>query len=262
MDISNKIAETCNFLSSKTNHKPSIALVLGSGFGDLSLKDSVQFKFNDIPHFRVTGVEGHTGILEFGYLEQKSVLVLRGRLHLYEGYSADEVVYPVRVMAKFGIQNLILTNASGGINENVNRGDLVVITDHINLTGTSPLVGKKNKFLDLTNAYDPELRKKIKAIFKNVGIKYNEGIYCGLLGPNYETPAEIKFLKTIGADMVGMSTVLECIAAREAGLKVLGLSCISNLVPSTKLLTHEDVCAETKASFKNFDKLIREFINL
>lgn len=262
MDTKKKITETCKFLSSKAKYRPKIALVLGSGFGELGLKDSVSFKFKEIPYFQPASVEGHKGVLEIGLLEGVQVLVLKGRLHLYEGHSVDEVVYPIRVMSEFGIKTLILTNAVGGINKNLKKGDLMVISDHINLTGTSPLVGKKthDRFLDLTDAYNPGLREKIKNSFAGVGIGFNEGVYCGVLGPNYETPAEIKFFKTVGADVVGMSTVLECITAREMGMEVLGISIVSNLVPSTEKITHKDVFKQAKISFQNFDKLIREFI--
>ncbi len=262
MNIEKKITETCKFLSLSTECRPKIALVLGSGFGSLQLKDSVSFKFKDIPYFQSASAPGHRGELEIGLLEGVEVLVLKGRLHLYEGFSADEVVYPIRAISKFGIKTLILTSAAGGINANLKKGDLMVISDHINLTGTSPLVGKKtqDRFLDMTHAYDPGLRQKIKASFSSVGIKFNEGVYCGVLGPNYETSSEIKFFKTVGADVIGMSTVLECIAAREMGMKVLGISLVSNLVPSTEKITHEDICKQAKVSSKNVDKLIREFI--
>ncbi len=264
LGLDEKLAGTSQFLLSKTKYRPKIALVLGSGFGSFNLDKSVSIKFKDIPHFIPTSVEGHPGELVFGLLDEVEFLVLRGRLHLYEGYSVDKVVYPIRTLATLGINRLILSNAAGGINPLLKKSDFMVIVDHINLTGTNPLVGKKDgvKFLDMTYAYDPSLTKKLEDSLSDLNLGYQKGVYCGVLGPSYETPSEVKLLKIIGADAVGMSTVNECIAANEMGLKVAGISCITNAAPGTtkEILSHEDVCKVSQSISSNFDKLIRTFV--
>ena len=261
--MNKQLAETSRFLLSKTKYRPKIALVLGSGCS-VNLEKSIDIKFKDIPHFIPTNVKGHPGELAFGLLDGVELLVLKGRLHLYEGYDVDKVVYPIRTLAKLGIKTVILSNAAGGINPLLKQSYFMIITDHINLTGTNPLVGKQNgiKFLDMTHAYDPVLAKQLEDSLDDLNLKYKKGVYCGVLGPSYETPSETKFLRTIGADAVGMSTVNECIAANEMSLKVAGISCITNAAAgvTTEALSHEDVCKVSQSNSSNFDRLIRSFV--
>lgn len=263
--MTRKIQEAIKAIQSKVSQKPRVGIVLGSGLGDFidAIENKTVISYDDIPHFGQTTVVGHSGQLILGKVKNVDVAVLQGRYHFYEGRTMDEVVLPVRVLAGLGIDSLILTNASGGINLNYKRGDLVCIEDQINFMGRNPLIGPNDesmgpRFPDMTYAYNPELRNILKEVAKTQNLDLKAGVYVGVLGPTYETPAEIKMFRTMGADMVGMSTVPECIAANHMGLKVCGVSCITNMaagIESTKLM-HEDIKEEALKIMQKFTKLL------
>jgi purine-nucleoside phosphorylase len=231
------------------DRRPGVALVLGSGLGLVAdrIRDPVRIPYGEIPGFHVPTVEGHKGELVFGTLAGKPVIAQSGRFHLYEGHSADETVLPVRVFAALGARVLVLTNAAGGVRPGLAPGTLMCLRDHLNLTGRSPLTGRvlpgEERFPDMSAPYDAKLRRLARETAEAEGIPLEEGVYAGLPGPSYETPAEIRMLQTLGADAVGMSTVLETIAARARGLKVLALSTVTNLGAGLVLgkLSHEEV---------------------
>ncbi|MCP3921049.1 MAG: purine-nucleoside phosphorylase, partial [Desulfobacterales bacterium] len=215
---------------------PRIGVLTGTGIGDCIQTDKINesFQYNKIPNFPVSTVEGHAGNLIFGNIGNKPAIMMQGRFHLYEGYTPLEVTFPIRVMQELGVKELIVLNASGGIHPAFTTGDMMIITDHINLTGENPLLGPNEetwgiRFPEMTQAYDKSLSGLAEASGKETGIKLQKGVYAGLKGPSLETPAEIRFLKTIGADTVGFSTVQEVIAAVHGGMKVLGISIITNI---------------------------------
>jgi purine-nucleoside phosphorylase len=226
---------TADFIFSLTALRPKIALVLGSGLGAFAdeFADAAKIPYAEIPHFPQSTAIGHAGKLVIGKVGAIPVAGMQGRVHLYEGYSAKEVAFPIRVFARMGVKAVILTNAAGGIKREFVQGRLVVISDHINLQGVNPLTGPNDerfglRFHDMTSAYDRRFREMAVGEGNRMGIGMFEGVYAGLLGPSYETPAEIRYLRAIGADLVGMSTVLEGIAARHSGIRVLGISCVTN----------------------------------
>jgi purine-nucleoside phosphorylase len=229
-------AETAsNFIFTKTDLRPKIALVLGSGLGAFAgeFESQIQIPYAEIPHFPRSTAIGHAGQLVVGKVGDIPVVGMQGRVHLYEGYSAKDVAFPIRVFARMGIKAVILTNAAGGIKREFVQGQLVVIRDHINLQGVSPLTGPNDenfgqRFPDMTVAYDRRFREITVGEGNRNRIGLYEGVYAALPGPSYETPAEIRYLRTIGADLVGMSTVPEVIAARHSGIRVLGISCVTN----------------------------------
>ena len=228
--------ETADFLRKQTKVYPKVALVLGSGLGSFAdqLTGAVRIPYTDIPNFPKPTAEGHAGKLVIGTLGTVPVACMQGRVHLYEGHTVRDVVFPVRALGRFGIKGLILTNAAGGINESYTQGCLVVLKDHINLQGVNPLIGPNEerfgpRFLDMTHAYFRPYRQITLDQGKRLGIDIFEGVYAACYGPMYETPAEIRFLRTIGADVVGMSTVAEVIAARHVGMRVLAISCVTNM---------------------------------
>jgi purine-nucleoside phosphorylase len=224
-----------DFVFLRTKLRPQIALVLGSGLGAFAeeFSDATKIPYADIPYFPRSTAIGHAGRLVIGKVAAVSVAGMQGRVHLYEGYSAKQVVFPVRVFARMGVKAVILTNAAGGIKREFSQGRLVVISDHINLQGVNPLTGPNDerfglRFHDMTAAYDRRFREMAVDEGNRLGIGMYEGVYAALAGPSYETPAEIRYLRTIGADLVGMSTVPEVIAARHSGMRVLGISCVTN----------------------------------
>jgi purine-nucleoside phosphorylase len=231
--------------------QPTVAIVLGSGLGRLAerVTDAVRISYADLPGFHVPTVAGHNGELVCGTLGGATVLMQSGRFHMYEGHSAADAVLPIRVFATLGIETLIVTNAAGGIRRSFHAGTLMVISDHLNLTGRNPLEGPtlpgETRFPDMTVAYDAELRQRAKFVAASQGITLEEGVYAGLLGPTYETPAEVRMLERLGADAVGMSTVAEVIAARARGMRCLGISLVTNPAAGTfaGLLDHADVMA-------------------
>src|SRR5438477_10684366 len=228
--------KAAKFILSKTKLRPKIALVLGSGLGAFAddFEAATRIPYAKIPHFSRSTAIGHAGQLVLGRVDGIAVAGMQGRVHLYEGYSAKQVAFPVRVFARMGVKALIVTNAAGGINLNYSEGALVVIRDHINLQGANPLIGPNDdrfgpRFPDMTRAYDPEFRRFVAEAGKELGLGFHEGVYLACAGPNYETPAEIHSFRTLGADLVGMSTVPEVLAARHSGIRVLGISCVTNM---------------------------------
>ncbi len=264
-----KINETTQYIRSQTDLAPTIGLILGSGLGGLAaeITNATEIKYQDIPHFPISTIEGHAGQLVLGELEGKKVVAMRGRFHHYEGYTLREVTYPVRVMQKLGIKTLLVTNAAGGINTDYAPGDLMVIKDHINLMGDNPLVGTNldefgPRFPDMSEAYSRVLGKLAEEVAKEAGFKLKKGVYVGLKGPSYETPAEIQYLRAIGVDAVGMSTVPEVIVANHGGLKVLGISCITNMAAGVLdvKLSHQEVMETAERVQNQFIALVKGVI--
>jgi purine-nucleoside phosphorylase len=265
-DTYSRAESAAQHLLARTPLRPKIALVLGSGLGGFadSLTDATRVPYADIPSFPQSTAIGHAGRLVIGKAGEVTVAAMQGRVHLYEGYSVQEVTFPVRVFARMGIRTVILTNAAGGINLGYSQGALVLVLDHINLQGANPLVGPNDdrfgvRFPDMTRAYERSYREIAREEAAKQGIMLHEGVYAGLLGPSYETPAEIEYLRRIGADLVGMSTVAEVIAARHMGIKVLAISCVTNMAAGIldQPLSHAEVM-ETGERVKNtFESLLR-----
>lgn len=269
MTMAEKMNEVLKFIESRSQTKPTIGLILGSGLGGLAdeITQAVKIPYQDIPHFPVSTVEGHQGQLVIGQLKGKNVVAMQGRFHFYEGYSLEQVTFPIRVMKSMGVQTLIITNAAGGINMDYKPGDLMIIKDHINFTGRNPLIGPNEeafgvRFPDMSAAYDPEYVALAQQIARKNGIDVREGVYVGLTGPSYETPAEIRMLRILGADAVGMSTVPEVIVARHAGIRVLGISCISNMAAGIlpQPLSHDEVMETAEKVKVTFLRLMRGII--
>jgi len=257
------------FIASKTKFRPQIALVLGSGLGAFAdeFSAAVRIPYAKIPHFPQSTAIGHAGQLVLGKVDDIDVVAMQGRVHLYEGYSAKEVAFPIRVFARMGVKAVILTNAAGGIRKEFTQGRLVAITDHINLQGSNPLTGANEdkfgqRFPDMTAAYDKDFRQIALSHAKRLGMDLGEGVYAALAGPSYETPAEIRYLRTIGADLVGMSTAPEVIAARHSGIRVLGISCVTNAAAGVldQPLNHLDVLATAERVKEHFMGLLRAII--
>jgi purine-nucleoside phosphorylase len=261
------IQNAARFLKEKYKGQPAIGLILGSGLGVLAdeITNPVKIPYDSIPDFPVSTVEGHAGQLVFGELNGVEVVAMQGRFHFYEGYSFDKVTFPVRVMKELGVEKLIVTNAAGGINESFSPGDLMIITDHINNMGANPLIGPNDsrlgvRFPDMSEAYSRDLANQAKKIASLLNIHVKEGVYVGNTGPVYETPAEIRMFRTLGGDAVGMSTVPEVIVARHAGMKVLGISCISNMAAGIldQPLTHDEVIETTEKVKTDFLAYVKE----
>jgi purine-nucleoside phosphorylase len=247
-DDFSRTGEAAQYVLARTPGRPRIAVVLGSGLGSFAdeLRDPTAIRYEDIPHFPKSTAIGHAGRLFIGNLEQTPLAVMQGRVHLYEGYSAQQVAFPVRVLARMGIRAILLTNAAGGINAEYGKGALVVLRDHINLQGQNPLIGPNDDRLglrhpDMTDSYNAQFRQFALDESQRLGGDVYEGVYAAVAGPSFETPAEIRFLRAIGADLVGMSTVSEVIAARHLGLEVLAISCVTNMAAG---MTGEKITAE------------------
>ena len=248
---------------------PLVGLVLGSGLGGLAdeLEDRVEIPYAEIPGWPVSTAVGHTGTLVLGTLDRVPVAVMRGRAHLYEGVGAERVAFGVRVLGALGIRSLVVTNASGGINPDFEPGQLVLISDHVNLQGTSALVGPNDeslgpRFPDMSDAYDPELRARAHAAAARLGLQLGEGVYAAWLGPQFETPAEIRFMRAVGGDLAGMSTVQEVIAARHMGIRVLGISVVTNMAAGVlpEKIDHEVVLEVGARSAGSVTALLRELV--
>ncbi len=264
-----KILEASKYILSKIPNKPKVGIVLGSGLGIYidQIQNRMVIPYEEIPGFKRTSVEGHSGALIIGEVNGVTVAALQGRLHAYEGYAMEEIVLPVRTLAALGIEFLFLTNASGGINADYHPGDLVAISDHINLSGRNPLVGPNiaelgPRFPDMGNAYDRDLRDLLHKVGQNHHVEIKSGVYCSVLGPTYETPAEIRMLRILGADLVGMSTVPEVIAANHLGLKVAGVACVTNYAAGIKQekLSHADVKKVAEKAMVGFATILTETI--
>ena len=264
-NVITKIQEAAAYIKEQYPTAPEIGLILGSGLGVIAdlVENAKVITYDSIPHFPVSTVEGHAGELLLGTIQGKHVLLMKGRFHMYEGYGVEVVSFPVRVMKELGVKTLLVTNAAGGVNTSYEVGDLMVIKDHINFTSRNPLIGPNfnelgARFPDMSEAYSRRLRQVAKDVAAEQGVKLQEGVYIGLLGPSYETPAEIRMMRTLGADAVGMSTVAEVIVARHAGIEVLGFSCISNMAAGIldQPLSHEEVMETTERVKPKFLKLI------
>jgi len=258
--MNKKVIEALSVLKPHVDAPPQIGIVLGSGLGGLvdEIENAVSIRFEDIPNFPVSSVAGHRGEVLLGNLCGVSLFVLAGRVHYYEGYSMQQVVFPMRVMAACDVKTVIVTNSVGAVNASYKPGDIVAIRDHINLMGDNPLKGT-NDFVDLTEAYSSELRNLAQKIADRQGITLHSGVYAAYSGPSYETPAEIRAMRTMGADMVGMSTAPEVIQATSLGMKVLGLSMSTNMAAgmSAKPLSHQDVIRTSKKASAKFSALIK-----
>lgn len=266
-----QLKSALQFVQSKTKLKPRVGIVLGSGLGAFvnDVKAEVTIPYSEIPHFHSTTVVGHQGNLILGYVGDVPVIVMQGRFHFYEGHSMDTVVLPTRLMVALGAEKIFLTNSSGGLGQGFKAGEFMIIEDHINFTGNNPLIGKNvadwgPRFPDMSEAYNKELSAKLESVFVKNKLSVHRGIYAGVSGPTYETPAEVLFFKNIGCSAVGMSTVPETIAANHMGAKVVGLSLITNMAAglSAHKLTHEEVTAAAKDAEKVFSKIVKEFVSL
>lgn len=264
-----RIEAAAAFVRTRSTLRPSIALVLGSGLGGLAGQVAAEaaIAYADIPGFPRSTVEGHAGRLILGHLEGKPVVVMQGRVHFYEGYTLQEVVFPLRVMRALGAGVLLVSNAAGGINRQWRRGDLMIIADHIHLMGGNPLMGPNDprlgpRFPDMSQAYDPEYIEVAERAALAEGIPIRKGVYAGVHGPSYETPAELRMLRSCGADAVGMSTTSEVIAARHMGMRVLGLTAITDLATGEQILpvSHEEVIAAARELEPKFIRLVRRIV--
>ena len=256
-------------IRAEVGEEPRVALVLGSGLGAFAedLEDAVAIPYGEIPGFARPTVEGHAGRLVAGMIERVPVVAMQGRFHYYEGYSFEQVVFPIRVLGVLGVKALVLTNAAGGLNVEFNQGSLMVISDHLNLMGANPLIGSNDdrfgpRFPDMSEVYSREYQELAVAEAPSVGIELRRGIYAALSGPSYETPAEIRMLRTLGADAVGMSTVPEAITARHMGIQVLGISCITNMAAGLldQPISHDEVMETGERVHDTFKELLRRVI--
>ncbi|WP_127575067.1 purine-nucleoside phosphorylase [Paenibacillus barengoltzii] len=263
------IREAADYIRSRSGLTPKVGLILGSGLGVLAdhIEEPVSINYSDIPFFPQSTVEGHAGELLIGTVQGTPVVLMKGRFHMYEGYGPEMTAFPVRVMKELGVKTLLVTNAAGGVNTSYEPGDLMLISDHLNLTGRNPLVGPNDeelgpRFPDMSQAYSRRLREIARKVAADKGVPLQEGVYAGLLGPTYETPAEIRMLRTLGADAVGMSTVSETIVARHAGIEVLGISCISNMAAGIldQPLSHQEVMETTERVREKFLSLVLSII--
>ncbi len=264
------LEQTKRFLQNNGVQNIDFGLILGSGLGELAteVENPIIFNYKDIPHFPVSTVVGHAGRLVYGELCGKKVLIMDGRFHFYEGYPMETVTFPIRLMKLLEVETMIVTNSAGGSNPNFKPGDLMLITDHINITGTNPLIGANDdrfgpRFPDMSHAYHVYGQEVVRKAAKEVGVELQEGVYTGLSGPTYETPAEVRMVQVLGGDAVGMSTVPEVIVANHSGIKVIGISCITNLAAGLQAnLNHEEVVETTQRVKESFKGLVRKVIEI
>jgi len=255
------------YIDSRTSVKPRFGVVLGSGLGDFvtQVTEVLNVPYDDIPGFHASAVEGHAGRLIIGHLDGVAVAVMQGRIHFYEGHDIQHVVFPVRALVHLGCKRLVITNAAGGINTSYSPGDLVLIRDHINVMGTHPLIGPNDaelgpRFPDMTDIYSTNMRRTLQSSLPQV---MNEGVYAAMTGPSYETPAEIQMLKSMGADLVGMSTVPEAIAAHHMGAQLIGISCVTNMAAGLgDLLSHDDVAAVANTVQDRFSDVVKTTLRI
>ena len=267
-DLFERASRTADVIRDAVDVTPKVAMILGSGLGALAdeIDGTTAIDYADLPGFPVSAVEGHAGQLVVGQLEGVPVAIMQGRAHYYEGWSMREVTFPIRVFARLGIDHLVVTNSAGGANADFVPGDLMIIGDHLNLTGDNPLRGPNEegfgpRFPDMTDPYDGELRKMIRSVASDMDVDIKQGVYAGLAGPTYETPAEVKMVRTAGGDAVGMSTVPEVIVANHCGMKVAGISCITNMAAglSATKLSHDEVKETADRVRETFTGLVRTF---
>jgi len=268
-DITERLEKARAYVAERAGLTPKVGIVLGSGLGDFASRAKIvsEVPYADIPEFPQSTVEGHKGQFVFGYLGSTPVVIMQGRVHYYEGYPMEDVVMPARLMGLLGAETLLLTNASGGINRSFKGGDIMLITDHIAALVPNPLLGRNidrlgTRFPDMSEVYDSVLRNAVINAAEELGIDLKQGVYCQLTGPSYETPAEVRMLGKLGADAVGMSTAVEAIAARHMGLKVCGISLVTNMAAgiSQTQLSHEEVKQAADAAGKKFGDLLEKVI--
>ena len=269
MSLKDKIIKAADYISKTSSASPEIGVILGTGLGSLgeSVRDAVVIPYSDIPNFPDSTVKFHAGRLIIGTLKQKKVMVMQGRFHYYEGYPMRDITLPVRVMHRLGVHTLIVSNAAGGIREHLAAGTLALINDHINLMGTNPLIGPYEEFFgerfpDMSEPYSKELRELAHQAAKKLDISLVDTVYAAVTGPSFETPAEIRMLQTLGADSVGMSVVPEALTARQLGMKLLGLTAITDqaLPDSMGQISHEEVSRVAKEITPRFNALVQEII--
>ncbi|QUH20720.1 purine-nucleoside phosphorylase [Alkaliphilus sp. B6464] len=265
-----KLESTKKFLLDSIDESPKVGLILGSGLGTLAdeIENPIVIDYKDIPNFPVSTVEGHAGQLVIGKLMGKQVIAMKGRFHYYEGYSMDKVTFPVRVMKAIGVELVLITNACGGLNPNLYPGSLMIINDHINMTGDNPLIGPNYselgpRFPDMSNAYDKDLIELVHKVSKKINVQTHEGVYVSISGPNYLSKAELRMMQKLGADTVGMSTVPEVIVAKHSGMKVIGISCVTDMAIPDELesISHEQVMEVANKTRPKFINLVKEVIN-
>lgn len=265
MELQDKINAAASYILSTVSLRPTVGMVLGSGLGDFAdtLEDPVRIPYAQIPNFPVPTIAGHAGALVFGRKQGKDVVVLQGRIHYYEGLSQKEITLPIRVLAAIGVKQLVLTNACGGVNLSFTPGDLMLISDHINYSGSNPLIGPNldafgPRFPDCSDIYTARLRRIIREKAAEAGIELQEGVYAMYSGPNYETPAEIRMFRILGADTVGMSTVPEALVAAHCGMEVVGISCITNMAAGIlpQKLSHAEVTEVAARVHDKFQRLL------
>jgi purine-nucleoside phosphorylase len=268
-DLLNKINESTTYIKSKIKIEPKIGLILGSGLGSLAeeIEDATIIKYEEIPNFPISTVEGHKGQLVIGKLQGKNAIAMQGRFHYYEGYSMQEVTFPVRVMKALGVEILLVTNACGGMNKDLYPGALMAIEDHINFMGDNPLIGPNfnelgPRFPDMSNAYDKELIRLAEKVAENQNIELKKGVYAAISGPYYFSRAELRMLRRIGGDTIGMSTVPEVIVARHSGMKVLGISCVTDMAIADEIISisHEEVVKVANETRPKFIRLVKGII--
>lgn len=268
--LSKKLQETITYLKGKTLIQPKIGIILGSGLGSFAshIKIENTFNYKEIPHFAEPSIEGHSGKMIFGVVGKNPVVCLQGRLHFYEGHSMDTVVYPTRTLIKLGINVLLVTNAAGGLDSSMEPGDFMIITDHINLMGTNPLIGPNDpqlgpRFPDMTEAYSVSLQTQLAHVLNAHNVRFHQGVYCALSGPTYETPAEVRYLRLLGGSAVGMSTVPEVVVANHMGVKVCGVSCITNKAAglTKQKLSHQEVTDTANRVEVQFTSFVKDFIS-
>lgn len=268
-ELRRQMAEAAEVIRKKSdNFEPQIGLILGSGLGVLAdeIKNSIEIPYPEIPHMKTSTVKGHEGSLFLGTIEGKKVMAFKGRIHYYEGYSMKDITFPVRLMQAMGAKIMVITNACGGLTDGLKAGDLMIIEDHINHMGDNPLIGSNDdelgeRFPDMSNTYDRDLRTIAEDACSTIGIEPKVGVYCAVTGPNYETYAETRYIKAMGADTVGMSTVPEAIVASHAGIRTVGISCVTDVIHQPGVeVTHEEVLEVANKIKPVFLKLMKEII--
>ncbi|ARC85206.1 purine nucleoside phosphorylase I, inosine and guanosine-specific [Clostridium argentinense CDC 2741] len=263
------VMESVDYIKSKLNFQPEIGVILGSGLGDMAdtVEERTVIKYSEVPNLPVSTVQGHAGQFVVGKLNGKNVIMMQGRFHYYEGYDISTLALPIYIMKNLGVESLIVTNAAGGVNTSFVPGDLMLINDHINFCGNSPLIGKNDdkigpRFPDMSEAYSKDYIKLAHEVSSDLNLKLQEGVYMMFSGPTYETPSEVRMARILGADAVGMSTVPEVIAARHCGIKTLGISCITNMAAGIldQPLNHNEVIETSTKVKSQFIKLVKEIV--